>query len=46
MQRCRMDWYDVTGKYHEETFSHDCRLSSLPEVWQRELAAIWRLASS
>jgi hypothetical protein len=38
-----MDWYDVTGKYHEQTFSHDCRLSSLPEVWQRELAAIWRL---
>jgi hypothetical protein len=38
-----MDWYDVTGKYHEQTFSHECRLSSLPEEWQRELAAIWRL---
>src|ERR1700728_552067 len=38
-----MDWYDATGKYHERTFSHDCRLSSLPEEWQRELAAIWRL---
>ena len=38
-----MDWYDATGKYHEQTFSHDCRLSSLPEEWQRELAAIWRL---
>jgi hypothetical protein len=38
-----MDWYDVTGNYHTQTFSHDCRLSSLPEEWQRELAAIWRL---
>jgi hypothetical protein len=38
-----MDWYDVTGKYHEQTFPHECRLSSLPEEWQRELAAIWRL---
>jgi len=38
-----MDWNDVTGKYHARTFSHDCRLSSLPEEWQRELAAIWRL---
>jgi Domain of unknown function (DUF4375) len=38
-----MEWYDITGKYHEQTFSHDCRLSSLPEDWQRELAAIWRL---
>src|SRR5206468_937122 len=25
------------------TFPHDCRLSSLPEDWQRELAALWRL---
>ena len=38
-----MDWYKLTGKYHEQTFSHECRLSSLPEEWQRELAAIWRL---
>jgi hypothetical protein len=38
-----MNWYDATGKYHEQTFPHDCRLSSLPEEWQRELAAIWRL---
>ena len=38
-----MDWYDVTGKYHERTFSLESRLSSLPEEWQRELAAIWRL---
>src|SRR5262249_46900008 len=42
-QRCCMDWYDVTGKYHEKTFAHECRLSMLPEEWQRELAAIWRL---
>src|SRR5262245_43063995 len=38
-----MDWYEATGKYHEQTFPHECRLSSLPQVWQRELAAIWRL---
>jgi hypothetical protein len=38
-----MDWYDATGKCQEQTFAHDCRLSSLPEEWQRELAAIWRL---
>lgn len=38
-----MDWYDITGKYHERTFSSDCELQSLPEEWQRELAAIWRL---
>lgn len=38
-----MDWYDITGKYHEQTFAHDCRLSSLREEWQRELAALWRL---
>lgn len=38
-----MDWYDLTEKYHEKTFTHDGRLSALPEDWQRELAAIWRL---
>jgi hypothetical protein len=38
-----MEWFDITDKYHEQTFSHECRLSSLPEEWQRELAAIWRL---
>jgi len=38
-----MDWYEATGEYHEQTFSDECRLSSLPEDWQRELAAIWRL---
>ena len=38
-----MDWFDETMKCHEQTFPHECRLSSLPEVWQRELAALWRL---
>jgi hypothetical protein len=38
-----VDWYDVTGKYHELTLAHECRLSSLPADWQRELAALWRL---
>ncbi|MCI0379160.1 MAG: DMP19 family protein [Gemmataceae bacterium] len=38
-----MDWFEVTSKYHEQTFSHNCRLTSLSEDWQRELAAIWRL---
>lgn len=37
------DWYELTTKYHELTFAHDARLSSLPEEWQRELAALWRL---
>lgn len=38
-----VDWYDVTGKQHERTFPHDGRLSSLPNEWERELAALWRL---
>ncbi len=38
-----MDWYDLTDKYHEMTFAHDGDLESLPEEWQRELAAVWRL---
>jgi hypothetical protein len=38
-----MDWYDTTETYHKQTFVHECRLSSLPEDWQRELAAMWRL---
>lgn len=38
-----MDWFEVTGRYHERTFPHDGRLSSLKEEWQRELAALWRL---
>lgn len=38
-----MDWFDVTCRYHTQTFDHECRLSSLPAEWQRELAAIWRL---
>ena len=42
-QELSVDWYDITGKYHELTFDHDCDLESLPEEWQRELAAVWRL---
>jgi hypothetical protein len=38
-----MDWYDSTGQFHQRTFAHGCVLSSLPLVWQRELAALWRL---
>ena len=38
-----MDWYDATRRYHERTFPQDGRLASLPERWQRELAALWRL---
>jgi hypothetical protein len=38
-----MDWYDVTDEYHGRTLDQDGRLSSLPEEWQRELAALWRL---
>src|SRR5205085_12634517 len=38
-----LDWYDVTSDYHQQTFSYNCALSSLSEVWQRELAALWRL---
>jgi len=38
-----MDWYEVTGRYHEKTLAQDGRLASLPEEWQRELAALWRL---
>jgi hypothetical protein len=38
-----MDWYDATVECHKKTFAHDGRLTSLPEEWQREMAAIWRL---
>ena len=38
-----MDWFDLTVEYHEKTFPHKSRLSSLREEWQRELAALWRL---
>ena len=38
-----MDWFNMSVKYHEQTFPHDAKLSSLPEEWQRELAAMWRL---
>jgi hypothetical protein len=42
-EKVTMDWYDVTVEYHGRTLHHDGRLSSLPEEWQRELAALWRL---
>jgi hypothetical protein len=38
-----VDWYEATNKYHRQTFAHECQLLSLPEEWQRELAALWRL---
>lgn len=38
-----MDWYKATGEYHMQTTPPEHRLSSLPEEWQRELAALWRL---
>jgi len=38
-----VDWFEITAKYHERTFSHGARLSSLPADWQRELAALWRV---
>jgi hypothetical protein len=37
------NWYEVTKKYHVLTFAHDGDLGCLPETWQRELAAPWRL---
>jgi hypothetical protein len=38
-----MDWYELTRRYHDQACAHECRLSSLPEEWQRELAALWRV---
>jgi hypothetical protein len=38
-----MDWYELSQTFHKRTFPHDCRLDSLNEEWQRELAALWRL---
>lgn len=40
-----LDWMHVTSKRHEQTFAHECRLSSLAAEWERELAALWRLES-
>lgn len=42
----KLDWYEVTGKYDELTYPHDAKLTSLPEEWQRELAALWRVESN
>jgi hypothetical protein len=38
-----MDWYDLTDKYHGLAIDSDADLECLPEEWQRELAALWRL---
>jgi Domain of unknown function (DUF4375) len=38
-----MEWYEATEKYHVRTFPSEGDLSLLPEAWQRELAALWRL---
>ena len=38
-----MNWYDLGERYHQLTISHECKLSALPEEWQRELTAVWRL---
>jgi hypothetical protein len=37
------DWYELTAKYHQRTIAHEGDLLALPEAWQRELAALWRL---
>jgi len=41
-----MNWSEATGKYHAQTLPHNCQLTSLPETWQRELAALWRLETA
>jgi hypothetical protein len=38
-----MDWFDATDEYHRRSLEFDGELSALPEEWQRELAALWRL---
>jgi len=38
-----VNWYRITADFHKLTFAHKCRLNSLSEEWQRELAALWRL---
>ena len=38
-----MDWYEISDRYHGKSLTADGDLSSLAEVWQRELAALWRL---
>lgn len=35
-------WFKLTGRFHELSLENDS-LAALPEVWQRELAALWRL---
>lgn len=38
-----MDWYSASGEIHQQTFSNDGLLSSLPQEREREVAALWRL---
>ncbi|MFO0915313.1 MAG: DUF4375 domain-containing protein [Pirellulales bacterium] len=40
-----MDFFELTAKYHEATFDKESDLDSLPEEWQRELAALWRMGA-
>lgn len=35
-----MNWYDAACEYSKRTWSHDGRLSALPDEWQRELVAL------
>src|SRR5947209_12843058 len=37
------NWYESCCERHKRTFDHECRLSSLPTEWEREMAALWRL---
>jgi hypothetical protein len=39
----KMDWYEITDRFHAESLKNDGDLAVLPEEWQRELAALWRL---
>jgi hypothetical protein len=41
-----VDWYEITLEYCKRTWAHDESLSSLPDDWQRELAALHRLESN
>jgi hypothetical protein len=38
-----VNWFEACVKAHERTFPYQSRLSSLPNEWEREMAALWRL---
>ncbi len=38
-------WPEAASEYWEKTWPHEGRLSSLPEEWQRELVALYRLGN-